>query len=630
VSGAKGLTLERKLPLLIGGLVALSLVTTLAIAFYELRQSAVETARERLERVTLQLIQLTTGGVQRAATTFRAAAADPSVRGYLLGYSAREDSARAVLQRLATRPEIVRTVLRSAVDGRVVLEHPVPATDPLPPERAAPAGVPRAPASFTFGPIHSVGGRAMYWLSTPVTQDSVVIGYIDQLNSFGGPETAKGVADFVGEGTQIFFTHAAGGAWATVAGEVVEDAPRITQFRRVLRHTGGSAVPAYAFADTIPGTRLVVVSEIPEKVAGARATALLIRLLATGSGLLLLGGIGAWVVSRSVTRPIARLAALADAIGTGDHTRRSGLQRDDEIGRLARSFDTMLGQIDASHAELGRRFEQAQILAVELETANQRLQSAAHEADAARVEAQDANSAKAAFLATMSHEIRTPINAMIGYTDLLEIGVAGELPPRQREYIERIRISGQHLITIVNDVLDFARIESGQLRLQRERNPARDAIEAAVGMFEARARARDLKVEVRCSDDVVYYGDQQRVQQILLNLLSNAIKFTSPGGCVTVAGEERNGAALDSPAADGATSWTCITVADTGTGIPYDQLDAIFQPFVQGARGYTRTHGGTGLGLAISRSLAQMMNGALTVESEPGKGARFTLWLPHR
>jgi signal transduction histidine kinase len=351
------------------------------------------------------------------------------------------------------------------------------------------------------------------------------------------------------------------------------------------------------------------------------------HLLLMGLLLLVLGGVGAWLVGRSVTRPIGQLAALADAIGKGDYTRRSGLQRVDEIGRLATSFDTMLEQIDGSHAELGRRFEHAQILAVELETANQRLQTAIMEAETARVEAQEANSAKSAFLATMSHEIRTPINAMIGYTDLLETGVAGELPPRQQEYVERIRISGQHLIAIVNDVLDFAKIESGQLRLHREQNSARGVIEAAVNMFEARARARSVTVDVRCAADLSYYGDSRRVQQVLLNLLSNAIKFTGPGGWVRIGCEERS--VTPSAEEDNTVAWTCISVADTGIGIPPDHLANIFEPFVQGARGYTRPHGGTGLGLAISRSLAQMMGGELTVESEPGRGATFTLWLPH-
>jgi signal transduction histidine kinase len=178
-------------------------------------------------------------------------------------------------------------------------------------------------------------------------------------------------------------------------------------------------------------------------------------------------------------------------------------------------------------------------------------------------------------------------------------------------------------------VLDFAKIESGQLRLHRQQHAARDVIEAAVNMFEARARARNVRIEIACATDLLYYGDRQRVQQILLNLLSNAIKFTSAGGRVTLGGREAERRSFDNGSSSDATmSWTCISVTDTGSGITRDQLDTIFEPFVQGARGYTRPHGGTGLGLTISRSLAQMMNGELTVDSEPGKGSTFTLWLP--
>jgi signal transduction histidine kinase len=233
------------------------------------------------------------------------------------------------------------------------------------------------------------------------------------------------------------------------------------------------------------------------------------------------------------------------------------------------------------------------------------------------------------FLATMSHEIRTPINAMIGYTDLLEIGVAGPLQERQQEYMERIRLSGQHLIAIVNDVLDFAKIESGQMRIAREVHDAPAAIHAAVSMFEGKLRARNTAVHCNCPYDAQYTGDSRRVQQILLNLLSNAVKFTEPGGNVTIHCERRESRSFaTSPEGDRTARWLCISVADNGSGIPADQLSAIFEPFVQGTGGYTRPHGGTGLGLAISRSLARLMGGDLTVESEYGEGATFTLWLP--
>src|SRR5690606_7885819 len=204
------------------------------------------------------------------------------------------------------------------------------------------------------------------------------------------------------------------------------------------------------------------------------------------------------------------------------------------IGRLARSFDAMAARVDGTHAELQRRFREAQALAAELELANARLQAAIGDAENARTDAQQASRAKSEFLATMSHEIRTPINAIIGYTDLLDLRIAGDLTDQQHNYVERIRMSSEHLTSVVNDVLDFAKIESGQMRIGREVRPARVSIDGAVTMLQAKASEKKIRITVKAPVETVYLGDAQRVQQVLLNLLSNALKFTQPGGRVTI------------------------------------------------------------------------------------------------
>jgi PAS domain S-box-containing protein len=236
--------------------------------------------------------------------------------------------------------------------------------------------------------------------------------------------------------------------------------------------------------------------------------------------------------------------------------------------------------------------------------------------DARRVAiSEEANRAKAGFLAAMSHELRTPLNAIAGYTDLLLTGVGGPVTEQHRDYLERIRGSQQHLLSIINDILNFSRIEAGQLEYRVEPVSLRAVINAVVPMIEPQALAKSITVEWHDNTDVVASADQAKVEQILLNLLSNAVKFTPAGGRIDVGCAAREG-------------HVSLSVTDNGIGIAAEALGAIFQPFVQVGRSLTSPHEGTGLGLAISSDLASGMGGRLEVESAVGKGSTFTLTLP--
>jgi PAS domain S-box-containing protein len=247
----------------------------------------------------------------------------------------------------------------------------------------------------------------------------------------------------------------------------------------------------------------------------------------------------------------------------------------------------------------------------------------------ARAEADAANRAKSQFLATMSHEIRTPINAILGYSDLLDMELKGPLTPGQREQVERIQKSSQHLLGLVNDVLDLSKVEAGEMSVDARPAPLRATARAALELVEPQAAAKGIVLSdvSDCGANVQFVGDDDRVRQILLNLLSNAVKFTKPEGSVTI----RCAVARTAPEEarlHGPGPWTLMEVADTGVGIPSDQQVRVFEPFTQVEGGYTRTQGGTGLGLAISRHLARLMGGDLIVASTPDEGSRFTLWLP--
>ncbi|HKR08148.1 MAG TPA: ATP-binding protein [Gemmatimonadaceae bacterium] len=238
-------------------------------------------------------------------------------------------------------------------------------------------------------------------------------------------------------------------------------------------------------------------------------------------------------------------------------------------------------------------------------------------ADARRVaQAESANIAKNEFLTAMSHELRTPLNAIGGYTELLSLGLGGPVTNEQTDYLERIRRSQQHLMRIISDLLNFSRIEAGQLKYEFSQFSLRDVIRGVVPLTEAQARGKGVSLIIEDIDqDCIALADRPKVDQILLNLLSNAVKFTATGGKVRVAC-----AAQDRFAA--------ITVSDTGVGIPTDKLTSIFEPFVQLGRSLSSAHEGTGLGLAISRDLARAMKGDLTVTSVVGEGSTFTITLP--
>jgi signal transduction histidine kinase len=303
------------------------------------------------------------------------------------------------------------------------------------------------------------------------------------------------------------------------------------------------------------------------------------------------------LLRRQIVQPIKQLAAAAGIVAQGDLSQVTPITNADEIGDLQHSFNQMLDSLREQRA------------AAEQRTA----------AEQARATADQTNRAKSAFLANMSHELRTPLSAIIGYSELL-LNTATE--PGQRELlpdIQKIQQSGRHLLALIDDVLDLSKIEAGRIQLEFQSVDIRTLIDEVVATVEPLLVKNDNRLDLRCPADIgAMRADPTKLRQVLLNLLGNAAKFTNRG-TVTLHVGRVAGAAGDQ---------LRFQVADTGIGISIHQLSQLFQPFTQASKDTARLYGGSGLGLTLSRHLARMMGGDISVESELGRGAVFSMLLP--
>jgi signal transduction histidine kinase len=302
--------------------------------------------------------------------------------------------------------------------------------------------------------------------------------------------------------------------------------------------------------------------------------------IGVAAGVIVLALVLGFVLSWSVIGPIQRIDTRLAAIASGDFSEHVDVPNRDELGALA--------------ANVNRMNDELQRLYKELESASQ------HKSD---------------FLANMSHELRTPLNAIIGFSQVLREGMFGETNEKQKEYLEDILASGNHLLALINDILDLSKVEAGQVELQIAPFSLHDAIERSVVMVRERALEHGVEVAFASGDGAdVVTGDERRVSQVIVNLLSNAVKFSPAGGAVYVSASQLNGEVH-------------VSVTDAGPGIAPEDHDRIFEAFQQTDAGILQREG-TGLGLALSKRLVELHGGRIWVESEPGDGSTFVFTLP--
>ena len=608
-----GLSLRRKVPLLVSSLAAGALLIAGWLAYEEVRGSAWTSAQSRLESISQQLVELTAANEAERDLIAAEVVESPEVRRALRGLPADTLRLAGALDRLRTYSDGNLPVRLLTADGQTVLElggMRASIEDPEPTPMVDSTGV---------GRLRQVGNDFIYWTTIPVpSADGDILGTIAQRRRVSYPEIGIQRQALIGRNVHISVGQRGHGVWARVGGVPHETPEGALPLGRTFTFTRDDGTEALAIAQPLAGEWIGFFEMSTDDVL-ERPRVFARRMLLVGAIIIFATILISSIMSRRLTEPLLALVSAADGVAGGDYGHRVSAVGKDELARLGRAFNTMSEQVARSHEELRERLEEARSLSLRLVEANLA-------AEHARDEAQAANRAKSDFLATMSHELRTPINAVIGYNELLSAGIPDAPTDQQREFMERIGRSSRRLVSLVNDVLDLSRIESGQIRVGSQRGWVSEPIRAAIEVIEPDAAAKGVELAADCAGQHTFVGDQGRVQQILVNLVANAVKFTPRGGTVTVQCSHDP----DGPPAprQGGGPWTRVDVADTGIGIDPNQLSSIFEPFVQAGPSLAGKYRGVGLGLAISRRLARMMSGDITVTSSRGEGSCFTLWLP--
>ena len=626
------LSIEWRLPLLITAVLAAGLAAFLAFTYVTIATRAETVVRDRFAHASRIVAASVATTIRQRKALFDSVSRDPVVVRFAAsaraGTVTRSDSADVVaaLARLVGgRDSLLVTLADSS--GKVIASvgRPLPPEiKPIDPSAVAPSPGDDAFAAVRVSPYVAAGKRVLFWVVAPVTVNGARAAYIAEPRwVVGTPNAISELRELTREDLSVYSRSTGDSLWVTTPGTVQAAPTNIRQTKLGLEYDRPGEGQFVAEEAPIAGTPWRIVLDSPVGTLLLRLKDTVWR-LAWGSLLVLAAGAAlAWAIGRRMTGPLVALTSAAEQVATGTYESPVPFEGNDEIGRLSTRFHDMARQVTDARHELEQRAADAQRVADELAAANRRLQSAMDEAESARAEAERAraeseaaNRAKSDFLAMMSHELRTPLNAIAGYAELIELGIHGPVTDAQREALNRIARSQAHLLTLINDVLNFARIDAGQLRYAVQDVRMNETLAGLEALVAPQVAARrQVFVYEPCGPEIIAAADADKVRQVVLNLLSNAVKYTPEGGTVRLS-------------CDADATRVRVHVTDTGPGIDAEQLPVIFEPFVQGHRALNRPNEGVGLGLAISRDLARGMGGDVTVTTQLSVGSRFTFELP--
>lgn len=421
---------------------------------------------------------------------------------------------------------------------------------------------------------------------------------------------------------RLFASYAAGGARAVFPAVAEAAAARVEgDYLVVFR-------PIVENGETVGTVWLRAENRLLARTLDYLAIALVVTLLAMAIAYLVMRRLG-----RVITAPIVAITEIArDVVATRDYSRRAPRISNDEAAELVDSFNAMLTEIEQrtreledSHQEIVREAQERSRAQQEVMRLNEQLEHRVDErtlqlalanAELANAidEARNANQAKSAFLSSMSHELRTPLNAILGFAQILTSEALPTTDAQKKEFANHILKSGRHLLTLINEILDLAKVESGTISLSMEPVALAEVLDECRTMVEPLAAGRGIRVLFPPAVDAVLLADRTRLKQVLLNLLSNAIKYNRDAGAVVLDCVQLTPARMR------------ISVQDTGMGLRADQLDSLFQPFNRLGQ-EAGAQEGTGIGLVVTRRLVELMGGAIHVSSSPGVGSVFSIEL---
>ena len=603
------LPLGRKLPLLISGLILFVLLASSGAAYLEVDRSATSTANDRVTSLAKQLADLVTAGVSVRGVAMRRVASDTAVQRLLRsrGTGTLDVSAgvRTALEHLVVPTDSAgfievwdasgHSLARYAGSMMTTKDDSDDFERTLLASHETPAGM---QDSVRVGPFYERGDSVYTWYVQPVVHGASTTGFVAQRVRLTNDEAAKtaqtGLRTIMGPGVNLYLANSTNDFRTTTIGEISRQPPALKLAHGPTMYSDPLTGEMLGAKAAVPLTTWVVEIAMPRAVVLERPLAFLRRMSIIALITLLIGALLAWAISRQVTQPLEELTAATNDLSSGSYDRRVYIVRGDELGKLGDAFNLMAQRVSDSRA------------ASEQQRA---------EADEARRDAVAASQAKSDFLAVMSHELRTPLNAILGFSSLMIDGISGPVSDQQVTQLARIRSGGQHLLSLIDEILSLTRLEAQREEVNAERDDAFLVARETAALAEPMAKLKGLELVTSIPPGTCEcHTDSTKVRQILLNLLSNAIKFTNEGSVSLSARIED---------AD-----VFYTVSDSGIGIAAEHRWRIFEPFFQVEMSKARRVAGTGLGLSVTRHLARLLGGDVYLCDQEGSGSTFEVRTP--